>query len=223
MIHQRHSIACILPPDILERVVLNGTAEQRAKALRTLARDATLRAVRAQNAILRAQGGHTLNPHVAEGGTPIRTIFDCAHTEDPARARIVRNEGDEQATGDTATDEAHAGLGATYKLFWEAYDRDSIDDEGMPLKGPELLAGIAAGASERDQPCWPWRPPQAGAGLSGLADTIRSCWSVRRSATSWPLPQPSGRRWPTTPARPGGRGTGVLRCAARPSRAAARR
>jgi Zn-dependent metalloprotease len=30
-------------------------------------------------------------------------------------------------------DEAYDGLGATFDLFWEAYERNSIDDEGMPL------------------------------------------------------------------------------------------
>jgi Zn-dependent metalloprotease len=71
---------------------------------------------------------------VAEAGTPVRTIFDCRGTEDPARATIVRNEGDDEPTGDAAVDEAFDGLGATYGLFWEVYERDSIDDEGMPLK-----------------------------------------------------------------------------------------
>jgi Zn-dependent metalloprotease len=130
----RHPLTCILPPNILEKVILNGTAEQRERALNTLARDQALRAVRAQNAVLRGGALHTLNPHIAEGGTPVRTIFDCAHTEDPARAKIVRNEGD-GSTGDAAADEAYDGLGATYKLYWDAYERNSIDDQGMPLKG----------------------------------------------------------------------------------------
>src|SRR4051794_4265140 len=134
MARHLHSIACILPPDILERVILQGTPEQRERALRTLARDNTLRAVRAQNAVIRGIGGKPIDPHVAEGGTVVRTIFDCAHTEDPARARIARGEGD-AATGDDATDEAYDGLGATYRLFWDAFQRDSIDDEGMALKG----------------------------------------------------------------------------------------
>jgi Zn-dependent metalloprotease len=34
-----------------------------------------------------------------------------------------------------AVDEAYDGLGATYQLFWDIYDRDSIDDEGLPLDG----------------------------------------------------------------------------------------
>jgi Zn-dependent metalloprotease len=128
-------INCILPPDMLRRVILQGSAEQRAGALNTLERDNTLRAIRAQNAILRAQGGRLLNPHVTAGGVPVRTIFDCNHTEDPARARIVRNEGEGTPTGDPTADEAYDGLGATYKLYWEVYDRDSINGDGLPLKG----------------------------------------------------------------------------------------
>jgi Zn-dependent metalloprotease len=83
---------------------------------------------------LRGQGGRLLSPHLAAGGTPIRTIFDCAHTEDPARATIVRSEGD-PAAADDAANEAYDGLGATYKLYWDVYERDSIDDDGMSLKG----------------------------------------------------------------------------------------
>ena len=108
-------LACILPPDILERVILEGTPEQRRAALNTLATDNALRSLRAQNAIIRASGGRPLDPNVAEGGKPLRTIFDCTHTQDPASARIVRSEGD-GPTGDAAADEAYDGLGATYDV-----------------------------------------------------------------------------------------------------------
>src|SRR5262249_39572891 len=131
----RCPVNCILPPDILERIAQHGDERQRAAALQTLARDHSLRAIRAQNAILRAQGGKPLAAHSAEGGTPVRTIFDCASTEDPAHARVARNEGDEKSTGDVAVDEAYDGLGATYAFYWETLQRNSIDDEGLPLKG----------------------------------------------------------------------------------------
>ncbi|MDD1453030.1 M4 family metallopeptidase [Sphingomonas sp. H160509] len=39
----------------------------------------------------------------------------------------------EGPTGDIAVDEAYDGLGATFALFWEAYQRNSIDDAGLPL------------------------------------------------------------------------------------------
>ena len=75
-----------------------------------------------------------VDPHATPTGATIRTIFDCNHTEDPTRARAVRHEGD-PACGDVAADEAYDGLGATHKLWWDVYERDSIDDQGMALKG----------------------------------------------------------------------------------------
>ncbi len=45
---------------------------------------------------------------------------------------IVRAEG-APATGDLAIDEAYDGLGATFDFFWEVYQRNSIDDQGLPL------------------------------------------------------------------------------------------
>jgi Zn-dependent metalloprotease len=47
---------------------------------------------------------------------------------------VVRTEG-APPTGDPAVDEAYDGLGATYDLYWEAYERNSIDDAGLPLNG----------------------------------------------------------------------------------------
>jgi hypothetical protein len=46
-IAHRHPICCILPPHIIDAVVQRGTPSQRARAMRTLATDNTLRALRA--------------------------------------------------------------------------------------------------------------------------------------------------------------------------------
>jgi len=134
MILGPYPLACILPPDMLERLILNGSQDQREWALRTLARDNSLRSLRAQNVALRVQSSRPLPVHVGVDGVPNRTIFDCGSTEDLRSARRVRGEGD-KATGDVAVDEAYEGLDATYRLYWEAYERDSIDGEGMPLNG----------------------------------------------------------------------------------------
>ncbi len=37
------------------------------------------------------------------------------------------------STGDVAIDEAYDGLGHTFDFFWENFQRNSIDDEGLPL------------------------------------------------------------------------------------------
>jgi Zn-dependent metalloprotease len=68
---------------------------------------------------------------LAVEGQKQRTIFD-AHNTETLPGDVIRNEGG-LPTGDPAADEAYDGLGATYDFFSEAYQRDSIDDEGMPL------------------------------------------------------------------------------------------
>jgi Zn-dependent metalloprotease len=132
--HQHDPVRCILPPGVLERIAQRGDEEQRSRALHTLARDNSLRSIRAQNAILRARGVKQITPEDREAGAPDRTIYDCGNSEDLASARVARAEGD-GPTGDVTTDEAYDGLGATHKLFWDTYQRDSIDDEGLALKG----------------------------------------------------------------------------------------
>ncbi len=59
-------------------------------------------------------------------------IHDAANTESMG-IQIVRTEG-MAPTRDAAVEEAYIGLGVTDHLFWEAYDRDSIDDDGMVME-----------------------------------------------------------------------------------------
>ena len=63
-----------------------------------------------------------------------REIRDAQGAEQVMRGPIVRTEG-QPPTGDAAADEAYDGLGATYDFWEQAYGRNSIDDEGMPLRG----------------------------------------------------------------------------------------
>jgi Zn-dependent metalloprotease len=63
-----------------------------------------------------------------------RSIYDSKHAEDqPPSGVLVRSEG-QPAVSDVAVDEAYDGLGATFDFYLAAYDRNSIDDEGLPLK-----------------------------------------------------------------------------------------
>lgn len=125
---------CVMPPVLLEHLVLRGTDSQRRGALRTLSLDASLRSSRAQSALLRPSKPRTVVAHARAGAQPSRTIFDCGSSEDLSAAVVVRSEG-APATGDAAADEAYDGLGATFDLFRQAFGRDSIDDEGLPLRG----------------------------------------------------------------------------------------
>jgi Zn-dependent metalloprotease len=129
--HHRHSIFCILPPHILREVAMNGTASERAAALDTLTTDQTFRAMRADERLSTpAPKQATL---LSEEGEKRRTIYS-AQNQQNLPGVIVRAEG-APLTGDPAADEAYDGLGATFDFYWDAYQRNSIDDQGLPLEG----------------------------------------------------------------------------------------
>ncbi len=115
-----------LPPHLLRAIAENGTPEQRSGALRTLSVDATLRFWRALPQ--RAAVGLP-----APEGQKSRSIFS-AHNGESLPGTLARSEG-QGPTGDDAVDEAYEGLGATYDFYWEVFTRNSIDDEGLPLRG----------------------------------------------------------------------------------------
>jgi Zn-dependent metalloprotease len=125
----RHSIFCVLPPYILRQIAQNGTPSERSDALQTLATDQTFRTLRSDPR-LSAQA-RTRPGVLAAEGEKHRTIYD-AHNQQNLPGDMVRSEGS-ASTGDPAIDEAYDGLGATFDFFWEAYQRNSIDDEGMSL------------------------------------------------------------------------------------------
>ena len=59
-----------------------------------------------------------------------RTVADAKNGE-TLPGDTVRTEG-QAATGDPAADEAYDGLGDTYALFKQAFNRDSLDGNGLP-------------------------------------------------------------------------------------------
>ena len=124
----RHCGCSILPPELLRRIALRGNARQREIALATLATDQTLRLARATYQLLAL-------PPRGVAGVPVaakrRTVYD-AQGRETLPGKVVRTEG-ARATRDVAVNEAYDGLGATFDFFADACDRDSIDDEGLPL------------------------------------------------------------------------------------------
>jgi Zn-dependent metalloprotease len=123
-----HPIFCILPPHLLSAVSHRGSAQQRAWALRTMSVDNTFRALR--QAVPAAAARRRRSPQVTEGEKQ-RTIC-TARNEETLPGAVVRIEG-APPSGDAAVDEAYDGLGATFDLYWDVYERNSIDDEGLPL------------------------------------------------------------------------------------------
>jgi Zn-dependent metalloprotease len=126
----RHSIFCILPPYIHNSIAQNGTSQQRTQALRTLGIDHTFRTLRTTHDLLATV--QTRGPALlAAEGRHQRTISDDHRT-----TNLPGDVGRVEAaapTGDPCVDEAYEGLGATYSFYWEAYHRNSIDDEGLEL------------------------------------------------------------------------------------------
>jgi hypothetical protein len=127
-IETRDPISRIVPPHILEAIARNGSPAERARALRTLGIDTSLRSAR----LIRAARGATARAAVTAGpADKQRTVFTASNTW-TLPGFVVRSEG-QGPSGDTAVDEAYDGLGATFDLYWNVYGRTSIDDAGLPL------------------------------------------------------------------------------------------
>ena len=121
-----HPVNCIVPPHMLEEIATKGTKSQRELALSTLRTSEQMRGQR------RALSDFTgaVSRFAAVGGKE-RIIYD-AKFGSTLPGTPVRNEGD-GPTSDAATDEAYDGSGATYDLYKDVYDRNSIDNNGMRL------------------------------------------------------------------------------------------
>lgn len=127
--HHRNPLFCIIPPNVLENIAQNGTPEQRAEALNTLAIDNTVRVLRAAQPRRR---GITRRSLMAE---PVkhRDIYDAGNTTE-LPGRLVRSEG-APASSDVVVNEAYDGLGQVWDFYQTVFERNSIDDDGLPLVG----------------------------------------------------------------------------------------
>jgi Zn-dependent metalloprotease len=120
----------IVPPYLLTRLAQAEAPHLQTAALaaqRTLSHDDDRRAARLTLSI----EGDTLVAEMSDA--PNRTISDAKNT-DTLPGTTVRSEGDDPVK-DVAVNEAYDGLGATFALYSEVYDRDSIDGKGLPLDG----------------------------------------------------------------------------------------
>ncbi|KAA0012579.1 peptidase M4 family protein [Billgrantia pellis] len=111
-----------LPPYLLERIAGSASPRLRESARRTLYEDTHFRARAAVS---------TLPPGSTVRGRPARYVHDAQQLR-TLPGELVRAEGSADS-GDPAVDEAYHGLGDTYRLFWEVFQRHSLDDRGMAL------------------------------------------------------------------------------------------
>jgi Zn-dependent metalloprotease len=133
----------IVPPHILRALAERGEDRARIGAQRTLDQDSLFRARRSSLRPLHqtAWGSGFVTARLlgrprrlqTEAGATDRTIYDARHT-----TRLpgweVRAEADPPSE-DLAVDEAYDYMGDTYAFYQAAYERDSIDDAGLPLVG----------------------------------------------------------------------------------------
>lgn len=118
-----------MPPYILERVAAHGSGRLRAIARHTLTADQQFRARRLPGVSTEM----TAPLGSPEPGQPMRYIYSADNLQ-VLPGRLIREEG-QSASNDLAVDEAYRWLGATYRFFWEVFQRHAIDDQGMALLG----------------------------------------------------------------------------------------
>jgi len=133
MSHQ--PLACILPPDLLRKLEREATAERREPIASTIELDQSFRRRRAERAARQVAGPMGSRATMgADRGTPNRSIYDQEHSTADNPGTLIRKEGQGQVD-DVSVNQAYDGFGLTWKLFWDVFDRDSIDDQGMPIMG----------------------------------------------------------------------------------------
>jgi len=124
----------IVPPYLLVRLARLDDprfAAAAEAARQSLLRDAPLRTLREVPHPLPGPGLRAGAAPKRVPGTIDRSISDAAGLE-RLPGRLARAEG-HPPVPDVAVQEAWDGLGSTHDLFWSRFDRDSIDDHGLPL------------------------------------------------------------------------------------------
>jgi len=114
----------VIPPYILSKIIDNGSGLQQSCARNTLAHVQTLMA----ETWIKPVGASTATP-----GQVQREIYDSEQTQN-LPGKLVRTEG-QPGGNDVASNEAYDYLGVTYDFFWQAYQRNSLDNQGLTLKG----------------------------------------------------------------------------------------
>lgn len=114
----------VIPPYMLSKIIDNGSGLQQSCARQTLAHVQTLMA----ETWVKSDGAKTATP-----GQVQREIYDSEQTQN-LPGTLVRSEG-QSGNNDVAANEAYDYLGVTYDFFWQAYKRNSLDNQGLTLKG----------------------------------------------------------------------------------------
>lgn len=129
--HTHSSMYCFVPPHILRAIRLNGDPEQQRAALRTLLSDSTIRARRSTLGPTRPSMLTT--PLGGAAPTPHRTIYDAQHGDESSLPGVVMRTETGPVSPDLDVNNAFDSLGVTFNFYWQIFQRNSIDDNGLPL------------------------------------------------------------------------------------------
>lgn len=124
----RRPFQCILPPHILDQIARNGTEQERGASLGTLVRDITLRSQRMTAQLMQGNAKPALM--AATDARPEITIYNESRGYQ-LPGQVVSSQS-RPGTG-AAEQEAFDGLEATFNFYWQVYQRNSIDNEGLHL------------------------------------------------------------------------------------------
>lgn len=107
-----------------DKIIENGSQAQKDRLMETINVSGQFRGQR-------LSGPEAPSNARVSAGTKQRYIYD-AQNGSTLPGNLVRSEGD-PVSGDAAVNEAYDGAGATYDLYHEIFERNSIDDNGMEL------------------------------------------------------------------------------------------
>jgi Zn-dependent metalloprotease len=119
----------IIPPNITQKILENGSERQKKDAERTLQSIISIRG-RRLSLLHQPLLGQSLLSRVLQTQLD-RLIYD-ANGESSLPGDLKRREG-QGTTGGNDVDRAYDFSGDAYRLFEEAFERNSIDDSGMTL------------------------------------------------------------------------------------------
>jgi Zn-dependent metalloprotease len=122
---KRYPLYCILPPHMLRQIATNGTEAQKQMAVRNMVASSRMRGQRQDARELLSLSRTVVST------SKNRTIFD-AKQGSSLPGTIVRAEGDSPSQ-DPAVNEAYDFSGATYDLYKDVFNRNSIDSNGLKL------------------------------------------------------------------------------------------
>ena len=121
-----HSLCCFVPPYMAETLQNSDDPAVRQIALASLGNE-----YRTARQLLSTQPmAAFLMPQIAGKE---RYVFDMSGASDPLPGNLLRQEGD-RPVEDAAANEAYDYSGDVYDFYKEVFDRDSLDDAGLPLR-----------------------------------------------------------------------------------------